>query len=75
MAVDLKHIHGITNLHIVCNIRYSTNTTICLLLDSQSHCFIKQLRMVLLWIRWNKYVINGFRHDEITEFIREIACH
>ena len=43
-------------------------------LDSQSNCLIEQLR-ILLRSRCNEYVINGFTHDEITEFIHEIACH
>ena len=43
-------------------------------LDSQSNCLIQQLR-VLLRSRCNEYVINEFTYDEITEVIREIACH
>ena len=43
-------------------------------LDSQSYCLIKQLR-ILLQSRCNEYVINRFTYDEITELIREIACH
>ena len=43
-------------------------------LDSQSNCLIEQLR-TFLRTRCNEYVINGFTHDEITEFIHEIACH
>ena len=43
-------------------------------LDSQSNCLIEQLR-TLLRTRCNDYVIDGFTRDEITELIREIACH
>ena len=43
-------------------------------LDGQSNCLIEQLRN-LLRSRNNEYVINGFTYDEITELIREIACH
>ena len=43
-------------------------------LDSQSNCLIEQLR-ILLQTRCDEYVINGFTHAEITELIREIACH
>ena len=43
-------------------------------LDSQSNCLIEQLR-ILLRSRCNEYVINRFTFDEITELIREIACH
>ena len=43
-------------------------------LDSQSNCLIEQLR-ILLRTRCNEYVINRFTHDEMTELIREIACH
>ena len=43
-------------------------------LDSQSNCLIEQLR-TLLRTRCNNHVINGFTHTEITELIREIACH
>ena len=43
-------------------------------LNSQSNWLIKQLR-ILLRSRCNEYVINGFTYDEITELIREIACH
>ena len=44
-------------------------------LDSQSNCLIEQLQ-ILLQTRCNEfYVIDGFTHDEITELIREIACH
>ena len=43
-------------------------------LDSQSNCLIEQLR-ILLRYKCNEYVINGFTYDEITELIREIACH
>ena len=43
-------------------------------LDSQSNCLIEQLR-ILLQSRCNEYVINGFPYAEITELIREIACH
>ena len=43
-------------------------------LDNQSNCLIEQLR-ILLRSRCNEYVINGFTYDEITELIREIACH
>ena len=30
---------------------------------------------ILLRSRCNEYVINGFTYGEITELIREIACH
>ena len=30
---------------------------------------------ILLRTRCNEYVINGFTFAEITELIREIACH
>ena len=43
-------------------------------LDSQSNCLIEQLR-ILLSSRFDEYVINEFTYDEITELIREIACH
>ena len=43
-------------------------------LDSHSNCLIEQLQ-ILLRSRCNEYVINGFTYDEITELIREIACH
>ena len=43
-------------------------------LDSQSNCLIEQLR-ILLRTRCDEYVINGFTYAEITELIREIACH
>ena len=43
-------------------------------LDSQSNCLIEQLR-ILLRSKCNEYVINRFTYDEITELIREIACH
>ena len=43
-------------------------------LYSQSNCLIEQLRF-LLRSRCNEYVINGFKYDEITELIREVACY
>ena len=43
-------------------------------LDSQSNCLVEKLR-ILLRSRCNEYVINRFTYDEITELIREIACH
>ena len=43
-------------------------------LDGQSNCLIEQLR-ILLRSRCSEYVINKFMYDEITELIREIACH
>ena len=43
-------------------------------LDSQSNCVIEQIQ-ILLRTRCDEYVINGFTHAEITELIREIACH
>ena len=42
--------------------------------DGQSNCLIEQLR-ILLRSSCSEYVINGFMYDEITELIREIACH
>ena len=43
-------------------------------LDGQSKCLIEQLR-ILVRSRCDENVINGFIYDEITEVIREIACH
>ena len=43
-------------------------------IDSQSNCLIEQL-LILLQTRCDEYVINGVTHAEITELIREIACH
>ena len=39
-------------------------------LDSQSSCLTEQLR-ILLQTRCNEYVINGFKHNEITEFAKQ----
>ena len=41
---------------------------------SQSNCLTQQLQ-ALLRSRCNEYVINEFTYNEITELIREIACH
>ena len=43
-------------------------------LNSQPNCLIEQLQILLRTTR-NESVINGFTHNEITELIREIACH
>ena len=43
-------------------------------LDSQYNCLVELLR-ILLRTRCNEYVLNGSTHAEITELIREIACH
>ena len=43
-------------------------------LDRQSNCLIEQLQ-ILLQSRCKEYGIIGFTYDEISELIREIACH
>ena len=45
-----------------------------LVTSSQSNSLIEQQQM-LLWTKYNEYVIIGFTHKEITQLNREIACH
>ena len=42
--------------------------------EQLDNCLIEQLQ-ILLRTRCDEYVINEFTHAEITELIREIACH
>ena len=58
--------HKIHISHITYCIKVATTVE---RLDSQSNCLIEQLR-ILLRRRCNEYVINGFTHDEITEFTK-----
>ena len=71
----------VLNMELISNHIYSIYIPHCIKvattveqLDSQSNCLIEQLR-ILLRSRCNEYVINGFTYDEITELVREIACH